>query len=129
MIHDISETRINDAHKIVARYMDAKAGEDAAFKDQLELLPDLISQPFGEMFNQFQNKNSPEGIIAKDADYLECAFQAKEYMDLGYKSTADWLKNIDERLKTKTAKDLFATLVKRDSKAWFIGLKKLEPVE
>lgn len=126
MIHDIPECRINDGHKIVNRYFDLRKGEEAAMKDQLELLPDKISRRFKELFREFMDQSSKEGIIAKDADYLECAFQAKEYLDIGHECAKDWIKNAGERLKTKTAKELFDIMVKIGSKKWFEGLKELK---
>ena len=128
MIHDMGETRINDSHKIAAQYLSLKKGEDQAFSDQAKMLPLGIAKDFEGFFREFQDRSSKEGVIARDADYVECALQAKEYLDLGYKATQDWLDNIsiEGRLKTKSAKKIFEIIITKDSKEWFKGLKNLK---
>ena len=69
---------------------------------------------------------SKERIILKDADYLECAFQAKEYADIGYSRAMVWVENIGKRLKTRSAKLLHSKLRTQDSNSWWHGLKKLD---
>ena len=125
MIHDIPECRINDGHKIANRYLDLKKGEELAMKDQLALLPEKIAGRFNTIFKEYLDQSSKEGIIAKDADYLECAFQAKEYIDIGYASTEDWINNVEKSLKTESARKLLKILRRTDSKRWFTGLKKI----
>jgi 5'-deoxynucleotidase YfbR-like HD superfamily hydrolase len=69
------------------------------------------------------SKDTKEGIIAKDADWLETAFTAKEYQEKGY-DTKDWIENMVSRIKTKSAKSLAKSLMKSSSIDWWKGLKK-----
>ena len=124
-LHDLPESRINDQDKIEARYIDAKEGEKKAFEEQVENLPNNIKNEFLMLHKEFNENKTKEAIVAKDADYLECAVQAKEYLDIGYKKTEDWIDNVGKFLKTKSAKEIFALIKNSDSLEWWKGLKKL----
>jgi len=125
LIHDNGEIRIGDHHKVSARYFNTKAAEHQAFRDQLEQLGNGVAEKWKKYFNEFENRNTNEGIIAKDADWLEQAFQAKEYADLGYKSAEDWINNVEKALETKSAKLLLAQMKKVKFTDWWQGLKRM----
>lgn len=125
VLHDMPEARINDKDKIEARYIDGKIGEKKAFEEQVENLPNDIQKEVLLLQNEFDECKTKEAIVAKDADYLECAIQAKEYLEIGYKKTEDWFNNVGKFLKTKSAKEIFALIKNSDSLDWWKGLKKL----
>ncbi len=125
LIHDNGEIRIGDHHKVSARYFDTKAAEHHAFSDQLNQLGYAISEKWKKYFNEFENRNTKEGIVAKDADWLEQAFQAKEYADSGYESAKDWINNVEKALETKSAKLLLVEMKKIKFTDWWVGLKKM----
>lgn len=81
---------------------------------------------FAHLFEEYEDKKSKEAIIARDADMLETAFQAKEYLDLGYKACQDWINNVEKCIKTKTAKKLLKVAKKTPFTDWWRGLKKIE---
>ncbi len=78
------------------------------------------------MFLEYEDRTTKEGIVAKDADMLETAFQAKEYVDLGYKTCQDWIDNVEKCLKTKSAKTLLKEMKKIEFTDWWRGLKKID---
>ena len=123
--HDLPESRINDKDKIEIRYIDGKMGEKKAFEDQVKNIPKNVQEEFLSLQREFNECSTKEAIVAKDADYLECAVQAKEYLDIGYKKTEDWIDNVGKFLKTKSAKEIFALIKNSDSLGWWKGLKKL----
>lgn len=126
LFHDIGESRVGDVNKVNARYLDFKDAEKKAVKEQVSKLPENIKDEIASFFSEINEKKTKEGIIAHDAEQLECAIQAKEYLEIGYKSTADWIKNVkNNRLITKTAKDLLETMEKTNSTEWWHGLKKI----
>lgn len=125
LIHDNGEARIGDHHKVSARYFDTKAAEHQAFSDQLEQLGNGVGEKWQKYFNEFENRDTKEGLIAKDADWLEQAFQAKEYVDLGYESAGDWINNVEKAIETKSAKLLLAEMKKIKFTDWWRGLKKM----
>lgn len=115
------ETRLLDLNKITARYLSVGDSiEKKVERDQVQgMNANLKDSLLGVM-----RLSDDERIILKDADYLECAFQAKEY--LGDEGAKIWLDNITERIRTKSAKSLMADLRKTNPSEWFSGLKKLE---
>ncbi|MBN2087844.1 HD domain-containing protein [Candidatus Peregrinibacteria bacterium] len=121
VFHDIGECRIGDINKVANRYVEAD--EEGAVKDLTSDLND--GGELFDMWNETENRSTEAGKIAKDADYLEQAFCAKEYMDTGHKSAEDWINNVRKKLETKSAKDLLETMVNMSSTDWWQGLKKI----
>lgn len=125
VFNDLHEARINDLHKIGHRYIDFRTAETKAFKEQMENLPVIIKNELTNLHNDFQEQKIKEAIIARDADLLENAVQAKEYKDIGYKDAQDWINNINKLLKTDSAKKMLEELEKTSSNEWWKGLKKI----
>lgn len=125
LIHDNGEARIGDQHKVAARYFSTDQAESAAFSDQLKNLGGEIEKKWGDYFKEFENRQTKEGLVAKDADWLETAFQAKEYMDIGFRFMGNWIENVEKALETKSAKSLISQLRQTEFTAWWQGLKKM----
>jgi putative hydrolases of HD superfamily len=125
LFHDNGETRVGDQNKVGARYFSKKKAEEEAFNDQLENLDIEIQKKWKKYFDEFENRNTKEGIIAKDADWLETAFQAKEYYDVGYKLMMDWINNVEKAVETKSAKMIIKEMKKTEFTEWWRGLKKM----
>jgi putative hydrolase of HD superfamily len=123
VFHDMHETRLLDLNKITARYITVGDGLERRVEgDQAKNLPyEVRSAVLGAL-----KLSATEKALLKDADYLECAFQAKEYSDSGYKGLDAWIDNIAARLKTRSAKRMLAAMRKMDSRSWRNGLKKLD---
>ena len=126
LFNDLHESRLNDLHKVGHRYIDFRAAETKANKEQTESLPENIGKDIFSLHEEFQKQETKESIVARDADLLENAYQAKEYLDCGYKDAKDWLVNIRKHLRTKSALELLDDLEKTSSNNWWQGLKKTE---
>ncbi len=126
VFHDLAETRIGDGHRVYDRYMGEarKKGEREVIRDQSELMGEF-GKKYVDLMTEFNEGESAEAVLARDVDKLECAIQAKEYLDIGYSRCEDWLNNIGKRLKTKECKEIFGELQKGNSYSWWNGLKKL----
>jgi len=125
LIHDNAETRLGDQHKVAARYVDLKGAEAAAFADQLNGLGERVAGKWEAYRQEYESRATREGIVAKDADWLETALQAKEYLDLGYASTQDFIDNVAAAVETQSAKELVAALRTTQFTDWWKGLKKM----
>ncbi len=128
IFHDIEETRIPDINKVANRYREGKGfNKDTLLKEQLE-------DKLGEMGKEIKelrlsvnySSNVKEGIIAKDADYLEQAITAKEFLEKGYESMVDWIENVGKALRTKSAIALWKEMKRTRSWEWWQGLKKID---
>jgi len=125
LFNDLHEARINDLHKVGQRYIDFKQAETKAHKEQVERLPSAIGKEVFGLHEEFQAQKTKESIIARDADLLENAVQAREYIGIGYDAAQDWIDNIKTILMTDSAKTLMAELEKTDPNSWWKGLKRI----
>jgi len=124
VFHDMHETRILDLNKVAVRYINKQeAISRKVEEEQIKLLPTDVQSA---LKNLIFNLNEREKTILKDADLLEVAIQAKEYLEIGYKDCEGWISNVEKRLKTKSAKSLLQQIKKMDSKEWYVELKKLD---
>ena len=122
VFHDIGEARVGDIHKIAKRYI--QVAEAQATQEQLEPLAKLGDEIF-DLWNQVENQNTPAGILAKDADMLEQAVMAKEYLEKGYVGAQRWIDNISKALQTESAKELLSTLETVNSYDWCLKLQSM----
>lgn len=74
---------------------------------------------FGEeiklYFNEMDDRITIEWKIAKDADYLEQAFQAKIYKEIWYEDAQNRITNIGNTLKIESAKKIWTQMCKTKS--------------
>ncbi len=123
VFHDMSETRIGDIHKIARRYILEEHGKEAV-AEQTAPLRDT-GESIRALWTRVEERSDIAGIIAKDADYLDCAFTAKEYRDEGYERADDWIVNTGRALQTGSAKRLWEVLQSTHSSDWWKELKVL----
>ncbi|MGV8176227.1 MAG: HD domain-containing protein [Candidatus Bilamarchaeaceae archaeon] len=120
LFHDLPESRIQDLHKISQRYVEYDNGK--VIEEQVRPLPEGTRKRILALWKL----STKEHDMLKDADLLEVAFQAKEYAEHGHPECRDWLENAGNRLKTRSAKQLFKELLRADPSSWWKGLKKLD---
>lgn len=122
VFHDIGECRIGDLHRVAKRYVNAD--EKRAVEEQSKNLGEIGRDIF-EKWKAIEHQENKAGTIAKDADLLEMAFTAKEYMETGFLAAGDWIEKISAKLQTDSAKRLIKTLKELNCTEWWQGLKKL----
>lgn len=126
LFNDIHEARINDLHKMGHYYIEFKAAEKKAFKDQIKFLDGKIKSQLSGFREEYDDQATPEAMVARDADILECLVQAKEYYDSGYRGAKSFLERAPDFLKTKSARNLWRDLRKWDSGQWWKSIVKFE---
>ncbi|MEK6822714.1 MAG: HD domain-containing protein [Nanoarchaeota archaeon] len=122
VFHDIGECRVGDIHKIANGYI--KADEERAVREQLAPLGAAGEQIFS-LWRQTECRDTPAGILAKDADWLEMALTAKEYLEQGHAIAQVWIDNVAKAVKTRSAQRLVKALQKRRSTDWWQDLVRL----
>lgn len=126
LYNDIHETRINDLHKIGHRYIDFKEAEKKVQQDQLSSALEA-KREIASMLNELSDQSSPESIVARDADILECIIQGKEYFDTGYPQAQEWFADKREYLHTQSALKLYDLIISTwESTSWRKNLRKFE---
>lgn len=124
VFHDIDNTRVGNIHKVARRYL--QIDKETLIKEQTRDL-EQIGLEIQKLFKSVSYLDSGlPGIIAQDANYLEMAVTAKEYLELGYKEAQNWLDSINKRLQTKSARDIFNEMQNTNSTDWWKDLKKRE---
>ncbi len=123
LFHENDETRLPDLNKVAARYV-PDFDKGLVVRDQTASLG-VAGERIYSFWLEVHQHTTAAGIIAKDADYLECAFTAKEYAEQGHDFADDWIKNVRAALRTKSAQELFERMIIMDSNDWWQGLKKL----
>jgi putative hydrolase of HD superfamily len=111
--HDLAETRIWDIDKVGQRYIaNKKEVEHTVLSEQLSISEYLTE--LADLYDEYESKSSLEWKIAKDADYLEQAFQAKIYVDSGYVAAQNWIDNVGDALRTESAQQLFDCMISKN---------------
>jgi putative hydrolase of HD superfamily len=126
LFNDIHEARINDLHKMGHHYIDFREAEKKVFADQIAFLDKKVKAALQAMRADYEGQSSPESIVARDADILECLIQAKEYVDLGFPVARTFFKRAPDHLKTASAKKLWQQALSWDSHAWWQNVVKFE---
>jgi putative hydrolase of HD superfamily len=126
LFNDIHEARINDLHKMGHSYIDFREAEMKVFKEQAGLLPPVMGDELSLFRGEYDKQSSKEAVIARDADILECVFQAKEYLESGVKDAQSFIDVGKKYLKSKSAKALARSMRTWKSKDWWFHLKKFE---
>lgn len=125
LLQDLPEMRVGDHHKVSARYLSTHAAENRVFKEQLENLPKEIAEKWQRYFNEFNRRNTKEGIVAKDADWLEMALTARELVIQGHHGMQNWIDNVRKALETDSAKEILKVIEESDLNDWWQNLKKM----
>lgn len=126
LFNDIHESRINDLHKMGHYYIDFKDAEKRVFKDQIAGLAGNVASALKKMRDSYDKQNTKEGIIARDADILECLLQAKEYYDRGHEGAKLFFNRAPDYLKSKSARGMWETIKEWDSHEWWKPVVKFE---
>ncbi|WP_347878309.1 HD domain-containing protein [Streptomyces sp. KS 21] len=68
--------------------------------------------------DEYEAGETPEAIVARDADKLECLVQAVEYREQGYSLTQNWIDTSLASRKTPSAKALANAALSMSSLDW-----------
>ncbi len=126
LFNDIHEARINDLHKMGHYYIDFKDAEKKVFRDQVRTLDARVKKELSRFREEYDTQETPESLLARDADILECLIQAKEYHDDGHAGAKLFFAKAPTYLKTKSARALWKEIKTWDSNEWWQEIVKFE---
>lgn len=101
--HDSQETRITDLPHTARPYV-TKPDNVAVTRDQVAPLPAAAAATVVDAVTEFEAQQTPEARCARDADKLECLFQAVEYRHGGQAGVQEWIDSSYAALRTEVAK-------------------------
>lgn len=121
LVHDISESRTGDAHYVANQY--TKRDEEGAVKDMLE---ETSLKEFQELWTEFENRESIEAKIVKDADSLDQDLELRELHFAGHKILEVLKETRDaaaKKLHTDTARELRKQIMESNPHDWHLNSK------
>jgi putative hydrolases of HD superfamily len=105
LFHDVIETRTGDIPNVARAYVTHEPDVRIA-ADQVGGMPASARDAILDLVRRFVDRDSPEALLAKDADRLECLLQAREYEHQGFKSTRPWMESSMAGLRSTAARQL-----------------------
>jgi putative hydrolase of HD superfamily len=115
LAHDLPETRTGDLNYVNQKYN--TADEARAADDMTRGLP--FGKELRELMTEYRDENTPEAILAHDADQLEMLLELKEKLDSGCRAADDWTPFVLRRLRTEEGKLLAEQILDGDSASWW----------
>ncbi|MDJ0385870.1 HD domain-containing protein [Streptomyces sp. G-G2] len=115
--HDTQEARTGDVNHLGKKYATG-ADPVAVTADQTAGMPELLAATIRELVVEYEAKDSPEALCARDADKLECMLQGIEYKAQGYEAAQRWIDNSRARLTTGTGQRLADELLGQGTLDW-----------
>lgn len=122
VFHDVSESRISDLNYVHQKYTTRL--EEKAHTDLTESLP--FGKELKKLIDEYEDRETEEARIAKDADNLEFILSLKEQVDIGNERAKTWLTPAVQRLVTKEAQMLAEKILETDSDRWWFADKNDE---
>ena len=119
LFHDLHEARTGDHNYVNKKYV--QIDEDKAMEDLTKDIP--FGQEIKELTMEFNDGQTAEARIARDADQIDLILELKEKLDLGNKYASEWLYYAEKRLITKSAKKLTREILETDSTEWWFKKK------
>ncbi len=116
LFHDFPEARMGDLNYVQKKYVEAN--EEKILAEVSDRLP--FGEEIAALVREFNDKETPEAILANDADQLDLLFHVKEQGDSGNPQTGPWLEYAYERLTTETARKLARLAMETDSTDWWL---------
>ena len=108
---------MGDLNYVQKKYMESN--EEKVLSEISERLP--FGEEIAALVREFNDKKTPEAILANDADQLDLLFHVKEQADIGNPQTGPWMEHAYQRLSTEPARQLARLAMKTDSTDWWLA--------
>jgi putative hydrolase of HD superfamily len=118
LFHDTQETRTGDVPYVGREYV-TTASNQAVTADQVADLPDQAATGIRELVVEYEDAETVESRLARDADKLDCLLQAREYQGNGNADLQAWIDSSVRGLRTEAGKQLAATCLEVSPSAWW----------
>lgn len=122
LFHDLPESRMGDINYFQKSYV--VKNELKAVEDMIRGVPEMDDLPF--LIEEFNNGESLEGQIARDADCLELIITLKEELDKGNPQAEIWIKDAINRLELDLSKELANIAISEKSYHWWMNFMNIK---
>ena len=117
VLHDTQETRVGDIAYIGRRYLKAADNRDVT-DDQTAGAPAAVREALAAFVDEIESYETKEAIIHRDADKIECLFQAIEYREAGNVNMRIFIDNMLASLQTRSAIAVATEALRSNSQRW-----------
>jgi putative hydrolase of HD superfamily len=117
VLHDTQETRVGDIAYIGRRYVKAADNRDVT-RDQLAAAPPAVRDTLAAYVDEIETNETLEARIHRDADKLECLFQAIEYRETGNTNLQPFFDSMLAAVQTPSAQRIAKHAVYANSQRW-----------
>ena len=115
LVHDLPEARTGDLNYVNQKYV--TADEERAAADMSAGLP--FADELRGLLAEYRAEETPESIVAHDADQLEMLLELKEQVDKGVPGASDWTPFVLRRLRTENAQSLAQRILEGNAASWW----------
>ena len=115
LVHDLPEARIGDLNYVQKLYVEAN--ETTAIEDLTAGLP--FGEEIKTLIEEFNQGESMEARLARDADQISFILELKDLSDLGYVPPGTWIPSIRKRLQTEIGRQLAEAILATERDAWW----------
>lgn len=120
LLHDVPESRTGDVNYLYRCY--TERNEKQAFEDIFN--ETSFSNEFKDIWGEYEERKTIESKIVKDADLLDVELELAEQRSKGDFIGSIWLKERDNKIKsklhTKSAKKFWEEIRKADPHGWHL---------
>lgn len=116
LVHDLPESRIGDINYVQKQYV--SADESSALSDLGD--GNSMGSEIAELVNEFNQGQTPEARLAKDADQIALILELKTLADIGYKPPHKWLPHVLDRVQTETGRRIAEEICQTDWDSWWL---------
>lgn len=115
LLHDITEARSGDQNWVHKKYV--KVFDNEIIQSQIKPLPN--SRELLNIISEYNERQTKEAQIAKDADRLDQTLLENEYMWMGNQEAKTWGRTNRTSLFSKSAKSLLREICKQKPSDWW----------
>lgn len=115
LFHDFPEARTGDHNYVNKKYV--QVDEKSALKDQVRSLP--FEKEVISLAVEFNNDDTLEAKLSRDADQLDLILELKEQLDFGNPNAEDWISFALKRLQTEPARKMAREIMTTDCTSWW----------
>ena len=119
LFHDLPEARTGDHNYVNKRYV--RVSEDKAAADLVNGLG--FGDDILQLMREFNEVQTIEARLARDADQLDLILELKGQKDLGNPYAGEWLSYARKRLMSTAAKRLAEEILETDTTDWWFEKK------
>jgi putative hydrolases of HD superfamily len=116
--HDTGESRSGDLPSVGRAYVQA-APEVQIAADQVEGFPPELGEAIRSLIAEYEERDTPEARLARDADKLECLLTAREYQAQGIADAEAWVVDSAQAVHSESARRLANAALAIEPKDWW----------